>query len=94
MNENWYLLVQNKIGGRSYWYDPASMALKYDFNELILKTEVHLIGVLWIDVGLSFFWEEELEWQQDDNYKDLGSLEDPLRLNLSLFLRFPWLPGN
>jgi len=94
MNDKWYVLLQNKIGGRSYWYDPRNEALNYDFNELILKTEVKLIGVLWIDIGLSLFWEEELEWQDDESFQDIGSLKDPLRLNLSLFLRFPDLPGN
>ena len=37
-SDKWYILLQHKIGGRSYNYEPTDMALNYDFNELILKT--------------------------------------------------------
>lgn len=86
-NENLHFLFQNTIGSRSYSNDAHTW--KYSINEISFRSEIRLLGVLWIEMALVKPYSLKMEIQNEDQYSEIGSkLTQSLSLQVGLFVRF------
>lgn len=86
-NNNVHFLLQNTIGSRSYHY--SNDVWKYSINELSLRSEIRMIGVLWYEIAIVKPYGLKMETQNNDQYSKIGSkLTQSISIQLALFVRF------
>ena len=86
-NKNFHILLQNTIGSRSYRYE--SDAFNYRINEISLRSEMRIVGVLWSDVAIVKPYGLKLENQSGKKYTEIGTnASQSISVQIGLFIRF------
>lgn len=85
--EKIHLLLINSIIRRSYYNFDINQSNRYSINEFGVQAEFNIIGAFWCELSVTKPYGMKIETQLNDNYNEIGNVNQSLSINGGLFVR-------